>query len=522
MNKHQQKAFDKICDFLENEKDELAFGLFGYAGVGKSYLTTNLTRWCNEKGYNVLGVSPTHKARKVLQKFMELGTPKLFIKEPIQTMTVAALLLKHRKHSYVGSKNYKRSKEERSLKDVDFIFLDECSMVSDYDIRGVEDICAKNRVKVLYIGDPFQIPNPSQKMIMNEDMKMYSRKISSSFDANHVFLSEIVRQKKDNEIIQASMNLRNMKSLKHENGKDIIYFNNSHKFFDYIEDNVDLKNYKNMKIAVYTNASVHVYNRFIRDILKFDDKFVVGDILMGYSNLGYPNFIVENGEEYDVVCCSLETRYVVSKYTLKGWYVTMKDRTFESKRSVFFPLLDSEQNMDILFDLEKLATKVNSRRSCKKDYKEYKTLKDQVLFLENVYKYGDEIISESNMRIKHPLLFQSVKKYIRKGKIVQQFPQYSNILNDRLMDNKEIGEMEKFVDRFMIFEKDMDYGYAATTHKLQGSTYENVFVVSKDFDKLKSRWCNRLNGYIDNNKERNQLKYVAFTRASTKLFILHS
>jgi exodeoxyribonuclease-5 len=53
-----------------------------------------------------------------------------------------------------------------------------------------------------------------------------------------------------------------------------------------------------------------------------------------------------------------------------------------------------------------------------------------------------------------------------------------------------------------IIVKDLDYGYAITGHKSQGSTYEHVLVLENDID---------LNPMI---KEKNQIKYVALTRPS--------
>ena len=54
---------------------------------------------------------------------------------------------------------------------------------------------------------------------------------------------------------------------------------------------------------------------------------------------------------------------------------------------------------------------------------------------------------------------------------------------------------------------DIEYAYAMTVHKSQGSTFQNVFV---DVPNLLTN---------KNTKERNQLAYVAFTRAAKRLFI---
>jgi hypothetical protein len=54
----------------------------------------------------------------------------------------------------------------------------------------------------------------------------------------------------------------------------------------------------------------------------------------------------------------------------------------------------------------------------------------------------------------------------------------------------------------------VDYIYAMTTHKAQGTTVQNVFVVERDMN---------LNQDVI---ERNKLKYTAFTRASRELHVL--
>ena len=59
-----------------------------------------------------------------------------------------------------------------------------------------------------------------------------------------------------------------------------------------------------------------------------------------------------------------------------------------------------------------------------------------------------------------------------------------------------------------IIVKDLDYGYAITGHKSQGSTYSHVFVMEND---INANWVL---------KERNQIKYVALTRPSQTATVL--
>lgn len=59
-----------------------------------------------------------------------------------------------------------------------------------------------------------------------------------------------------------------------------------------------------------------------------------------------------------------------------------------------------------------------------------------------------------------------------------------------------------------IIKKDLDYGFAVTAHKAQGSTYKKVFVLLKDISLNKN--------FI----ERNQILYVAMTRAQKMCVVL--
>jgi hypothetical protein len=60
----------------------------------------------------------------------------------------------------------------------------------------------------------------------------------------------------------------------------------------------------------------------------------------------------------------------------------------------------------------------------------------------------------------------------------------------------------------LIVKKDLDYGYAITVHKSQGSTYTNVFVNEDNLDRN------------NNTEERNKLKYVALSRPTNQAYVL--
>jgi hypothetical protein len=66
--------------------------------------------------------------------------------------------------------------------------------------------------------------------------------------------------------------------------------------------------------------------------------------------------------------------------------------------------------------------------------------------------------------------------------------------------------------------KNIDYGYAVTSHKAQGSTYKYTFV---DYENMENPGNNKIvsDGNTPYANERQQLKYVALSRASILTFI---
>ena len=285
-----------------------------------------------------------------------------------------------------------------------------------------------------------------------------------------------------------------------------------------------------LRIIAYTNDAVKAHNQTIRTLFERGVKPEVGELLMGYNNLGFPEFYVCNGQDYYILEVSETNHYRILDFpNLGGTVLKIKETDSDKTSKLFAPDIGDRRNTAILKELVKRAEKVNSSYSTKMDYKKYCELRNSLIFMENIYKFQDEIIGESSFRNNHPLLFKNshnVVDYGSKTVLSNQLSEdirnkYGDILLKRLRDDKLLSENEKLCDSFCIIEKDIDYGYSITSHKSQGSTYQTVFIDEADFDKIQDHFNYKLGVEIKTSKEKNQLKYVAYTRPTDSAHIFY-
>tara|TARA_R110001599_G_scaffold283505_1_gene485401 strand:- start:1133 stop:2749 length:1617 start_codon:yes stop_codon:yes gene_type:complete len=531
----QEVALYSILEFIKRpvtEYKDCANILYAAAGCGKTFLTRIIADKLRG-GYSIAGVAPTHKARKVLDR--SLNTKSFYT---IKTMTVASLLNKLRAHSYIGTKLYsKGSASKMSL--YNLFIIDEASMINDNDIQVLVNYAFEYKKKILFVGDKYQIPNPSQKYIC-EDGWAYKAD-SLAFNIPGFELTTNIRQKKENPIVSIYLEMRNAIAEKREpeidrvdkmdNGIGVKFISDTEKwsiemtdFYLYCPD------LSGVKIIAYTNDTVKNYNQWVRQLFARGPDPEVGELLMGYNNLGFPETYISNGQDYWIRKIQKTKFQRISPYiNLVGSILNIQETDTEIRADIFIPHIGSPQNQEMLQDLAARAEKVNSSYSTKQDYKKYCALRNSLVFMENVYKYKEEIVSESSFRNSHPLLFKSITEVIdcEKGQVLENkmtddiVAKYGNILDKRVRDNKSLSGVEKLCDMFCIIEKDIDYSYAITAHKSQGSTYKTVFVDEADFDKLKEYFNYHLNCKVNVSKEKTQLKYVSFTRPSQGAYIFY-
>jgi len=191
----QKNGMYKVIKRLEQH--ERISTIAGYAGTGKTTLIRYIIEEMNLMK-NTVFVSYTGRASLVLRS---KGLP---------ATTIHRLIYEVKK-----SKNKKRNRNRR-LDQIEFvkkirlsehiklIIVDEISMVP---LHLLADL-ASYKIPVVALGDPFQLPP-----VDGSD--------NGILDNPHVFLDEIHRQAKDNEIIDLSMRVRNGERLTLHKGSNV-------------------------------------------------------------------------------------------------------------------------------------------------------------------------------------------------------------------------------------------------------------------------------------------------------------
>ena len=468
LTESQQKAFKDIQLWFNSKGGSSSYVLSGEAGTGKSFLTDKLIRYIFKKARKRVCVSaPTHKAVRVIESFTKL-----------QGLTLHSLL-GLRPSFNVDNFDASNLKFETigklKIAAFDLVIMDESSMVSKglyklLDFRAVQFNC-----KMLFIGDKYQL------LPVKED------RISTIFDIpSSSILTDIVRQQLDSPLVNILSTLRHDVEDNSSNFIRRIY-NEPHNIKDgdgysatnkkgfikvidnYFKRNDYADNTNYVKIGSFTNARIQKWNRYVRSLtIKSTDLIVKGDILMGYKTVvdQFLSPIVINSNDYLVE--QVDSR--ISDDGFRMYVLTLKDLT--------------DDNIVFIYIVDHLD----------------KTFKNYINILHRLH---------SNARFGELLV---------RGSLWKMFYDYK----DRYLTMRDIPIV--YNDGYTsVIKKELDYGYAVTITKLQGSTINNILIDMLDicyypptFETLRYNTKNVPNA-IDN---RNRHLYTGISRASEKAILL--
>lgn len=460
----QKIAVEGLGEFIDKPFDEskYIYGLIGPAGVGKTFILKYVIDNCKYTTSVIRLCTPTHKACRVFSQAMD-NLPTFTFQSTFGFRPNMSLV------DFDPKNPAFRPVAEPKLENIILLVVDEASMLPASVVQYINDTCRNKRIKIIYCGDDNQLPPPEE------------HKSTAFYVCNKIFrLTEIVRQGEDNPVLYLLDLIRkDIKNGTHNSinfiaknrGKE--FYNGQGEGYSIVGNNtftevinnrfIDPSYHKNInkyKLIAYTNSKVSLWNNYIRNII-IDDaqhQFITkDDLMMSYVTLvdEFLSVIINNSEEYiinDIV------NYTDATYGLKGYSIRFQmvnggqitKPLFVINHLDKFTILKYIKILDDLSRDAKMAT--GGTRSAK--WKKYYDFKNNYLIAQNI------------------------------------------IRNDKIAYNR-----------------DLDYGFALTSHKSQGSTYENVFVDATDiiFSSTGQPY-----GNIDETLRR---LYVACSRTSNELII---
>lgn len=467
LNDQQKSALYELEKFIEDGGTEIT--LSGYAGTGKSTIIGIFSKWLNNRigRGNIVYTAPTHRANVITKQNNPNANvytlSALFGFTPDTDIAMEQGSLDLRELEF-------RAKNQMKYEPGQLIIIDEASMVQDGLYEYIQEIVAKHNGSVIYVGDSAQL-----RPVKSDHIS----KVFTSDGVPQITLTKVERTG-DNPILKEATRLRRGEGLSYQTdindkGQGVLYTSDDAIIDKNLKQIVTSEEFNadplHFRVLTATNAAASTYNSKIRSLRygKFAKPFVKGDIIMGYSNkLRKPDGSYRLINSGDYIVQSVKDTNIKFK-TDKG------DIEFKA-----FNLSIRPTGGTIMDDFQLTVIDKNEPDSKLFEVVEYK---------DRLWKMAKE--AKQNGQI---------SKY---RDLVQMAFNIDNELNitKNLEDNQ--GRLK--------IRKAIDYGYAQTVWKSQGSTYSKVLILSNEIDTF---------GYgKDVMQLRNELRYVAVSRAKNFVII---
>ena len=463
--KDQDVAYQELIKFIDAPYDEKDYkrALVGAAGTGKTYLVKALIL-NSSMSYSLIGLAaPTHKACRVLGESIHIPGIKVSTLQ-----SDLGLRLNFDIDKFDPNNPPFDPKGKIKIGNYRLYIVDESSMINRGLCSFLEQTCKTNKCKIIYIGDS------SQLAPVNEKYSAAFKGVKTST------LKQIVRQGDDNpvsyllELLRFDIEhktynfLRYIQQYKSKFNEDYtkgyqvcspaefnqIVYNNFND--EELTSNVDYA-----KVIAYTNASVSGWNKFIRNSIIADaDKSVLtkNDLIISYVTIvnQFNDCIIKNSEEYIIKTI---VNYVDDTYQLKGFMVRFQAIHGGDITTPLFVVdhtdaYSIQKYVAICNSMIEDAKKARSGLKAEK-WKTYYTFKESCLLLTNIMNNNGQILHG----------------------------------------------------------RSLDYGFALTSHKSQGSTFDTSLVDVNDivYDRFGQPYTDC--------EEVNRRLYVACSRCKNKLYL---
>lgn len=349
---------------------------------------------------------------------------------------------------------------EEKIGDYGLILIDESSMLNTSLVQLLKEKSKMYGTKILYIGDKNQLPPVKDKEV--ETSKERVSLVFRDDDIKQVNLTKIERQKDGNPLLDLYIDI--LQDINSE--KDLFrrgYEINDFGGYGFYQNQFHFGELVSEKFKIDSddNKVIAYSNDKVRQWNNFIRKELIGDFNAPLCEqdklMSYRTVLYQEGR----------IKEIISENSAE-YKITSIRKSVRDGFSGYYTCLEEQTDLlhSEVFILEKTDSNYNNfilKEHEKSSLAQKETNKSQRGFLWKKY-------------------YEFRNKYLLLGDIKDKF---GNI----------------------IVPKDFDYSYALTIHKSQGSTYNNVFVDEKD-----------INNYTSG-RDRNSLKYVAFTRPKNCCFI---
>lgn len=454
-NAQQIDALNEMDRFMKS--NETSMTLSGYAGTGKTSLMEMIAQKGRKQHRPVVFCASTNKAAAVLNERVSKAGFKAATLNKVFGISVEV---------DSNSNTYNARNLVNVLKDADItpgttVIIDEASMINEENYDILNNIAKQNSLKIIYVGDSAQLAPVNENKIS---------KVFRNGEGKVITLTQVERTD-DNAILKEATELRNGNHLSgissfNNKGEGVAYISPNHQ--DEINNVVahyvkGLKHNPNyFRILAYTNKAVSAYNNQVRELLGYTSPTPnVGEPMTGYTNWGYnwktKSYRFINSESYKV--SKVDKPHKITTSLNDGTAVTME--------AIPLTLEDPVGNVDT-FDFIDIKSNPSNLQA------------------------AIQLANEKKM------LWAKAKHAVgrdAKAKIYQRINFIDNFLfvNDNIEDS----------NHNLLQAKTIDFGYAMTVHKSQGSTFTNVLMDDVDISRAGLNNSNAMEvvdlGEVDNN-----------------------
>lgn len=467
----QKDAYQSLLDFMES--GDRMYCLEGYAGVGKSYITNMFVEEmiCNYGSF-ICAAAPTHKAVSVIRRMAEFSSDNLSYNTIHSLLGLRPFITDRGEEKFV-----KDSQKKNKVGEFDIIIVDESSMLDDQlFVYLLEELDINAHLKIIFVGDGKQLPpvNHTSSIPMSAEKR-------KDYKIGYTNLTEIIRQKEGNPIIELSKQFRNKiyspKMNLNDEKEGVIIVKSKHRKA-VLKKLFTSKEYEKdgdyCRATAYRNDVVNFYNVEIRKLI-YKDKIQKKVASYRDEGLSDSEMIPLLSEEFPF---------------WKNGKMNLPKYVIGDKLIVDKPIFDSDTKQITFQTNEELIIEdytIENRMGSGKMYKCY------IADVKNIFSGKKELLE-----IVHE---DDDLKY----------EQHMDKLRQMALKNKKGTRAARdawvhYYDLDKRFAR-LKYAPCLTTYKSQGSTYENVILITPDI--------------LNNRKEQEMFQhlYVGVTRARKRAFL---